>query len=75
MERNAPLTIRVVGVVVMALVVAAVVPGVTAGPTDDGPVHPGLVGVVNVSIAVGRATGETITPRAETRISHQGNPT
>ncbi|AFK20236.1 PGF-CTERM sorting domain-containing protein [Haloferax mediterranei ATCC 33500] len=75
MDRNALLASGAVGVVVIALAAAIVVPGVLADPTDEGPVRPGPVDVADVSIAAGPATGETATLEIETRIDHRRNPT
>jgi hypothetical protein len=61
-------------VAVVSAGVVAVVPGVLASPTDDDPVRPGPVRLVDLAIAENGVTGETATLTVETRLEHSGPP-
>ncbi|SFK72129.1 hypothetical protein SAMN04487950_0765 [Halogranum rubrum] len=75
MNRETALTATAVGVVVVALLVAAVVPGVLADPTDDGPLPPGRVTLADdLALAPSDVDGQTATLHVETRLRHYGNP-
>ena len=74
MNRETALTAGAVGVVAVALLVAGVVPGVLADPTDRGPLPPGRVDIADgLAIQPNEVSGETTTLRVETRLSHRGN--
>ncbi|ESS05309.1 MAG: uncharacterized protein conserved in archaea [uncultured archaeon A07HB70] len=61
-------------VAVVAAAAVVVVPGALASPTDDGPVRPGPVQLVDVAIAENGVTGETATLTVESRLEHRGPP-
>ncbi|MFB6130615.1 MAG: PGF-CTERM sorting domain-containing protein, partial [Salinigranum sp.] len=63
------------GVVAVALLVVAAVPGVLADPTDRGAIRPGPVRIADVGIEPGRVSGGTAVLSVETRLSHRGDPT
>ncbi|SDM59988.1 Myxococcales GC_trans_RRR domain-containing protein/PGF-CTERM protein [Halogranum gelatinilyticum] len=74
MNRETALTAGAVGIVAVALLVAGVVPGVLADPTDRGPLPPGRVDIADgLAIQPNEVSGETTTLRVETRLSHRGN--
>lgn len=74
MNRETALTASAVGVVAVALLVAAVVPGVLADPTDRGPLPPGRVDIADgLAIEPADVSGETATLHVETRLRHRGN--
>jgi PGF-CTERM protein len=75
MSRDRKLAAGAAGLVAVALLVAAVVPGVLADPTDDGPTRPGPVRIAETTIAPGTVSGETTVLRVQTRLDHRGNPT
>ncbi|WP_136589307.1 DUF7490 domain-containing protein [Salinigranum halophilum] len=75
MPRDRTLAAGAVGLVTVALLVAAVVPGVLADPTDDGPTRPGPVRIAETSIAPGTVSGQTTVLHVQTRLDHRGNPT
>ena len=77
MNRETALTAAAVGLVAVALLAAAAVPGVLADPTDDRFSNPGRVGIVEVAIerTPVEVTGETATLTVRTDLSHRGNPT
>jgi hypothetical protein len=74
MNRATALAAGAAGVVAVALLVAAVVPGVVANPEEDAPARPGPVRLNDVSIARGPVGGETATLQVETRLEHRGPP-
>jgi len=61
-------------VAVVSAAAVVVVPGVLASPTEDGPVRPGPVDLVDVAIAENGVTGETATLTVESRLEHRGPP-
>lgn len=74
MNRETALTASAVGVVAVALLVAAAVPGVLADPTDDGPLPPGRVTLADdLALAPSDVNGQTATLHVETRLEHRGN--
>lgn len=77
MNRETALAAAAVGLVAVALLAAAAVPGALADPTDDRFTSPGHVGVVEVAIdrTPVEVTGETATLTVRTDLSHRGNPT
>jgi PGF-CTERM protein len=75
MPRDRTLAAGAAGLVAVALLVAAAVPGVVADPTDDGPTRPGPVRIAETSIAPGTVSGETTVLNVQTRLDHRGNPT
>jgi len=75
MNRVSAFAAGAVGVVAVALLVGAVVPGALADPTDDGPTRPGHVSIAEVNIAPGEVTGQSAVLQVETRLDHRGNPT
>ncbi len=77
MNRETALAAAAVGLVAVALLAAAVVPGVLADPADDRFSNPGHVGIVEVAIerTPVEVTGETATLTVRTDLSHRGNPT
>jgi PGF-CTERM protein len=75
MSRDRKLAAGAAGLVAVALLVAAVVPGVLADPTDDGPTRPGPVRIAETTIAPGTVSGETTVLHVQTRLDHRGNPT
>ncbi|AUV82831.1 PGF-CTERM sorting domain-containing protein [Salinigranum rubrum] len=75
MPRDRTLAAGAVGLVAVALLVAAAVPGVLADPTDDGPTRPGPVRIAETSIAPGTVSGQTTVLHVQTRLDHRGNPT
>jgi hypothetical protein len=74
MNRETPLAAAAAGVVAVALLLAAAVPGVVAEPRDD-PIHPGYVDVSEVTIEAGEVAGATADLRVTAYVSHRGNPT
>lgn len=75
MNRETPLAAAAVALVAASLLVAALVPGVLADPSDERLQRSGPVNVVDVPIAAGSVTGETATLAVEARLQHYGNPT
>jgi PGF-CTERM protein len=75
MPRDRTLAAGAVGLVAVALLVAAAVPGVLADPADDGPTRPGPVRIAETSIAPGTVSGQTTVLHVQTRLDHRGNPT
>jgi PGF-CTERM protein len=75
MPRDRTLAAGAAGLVAVALLVAAVVPGVLADPTDEGPTRPGPVRIAETTIAPGTVSGETTVLHVQTRLDHRGNPT
>lgn len=71
-ERQLVAAAATVAVVSAAAVV--LVPGALASPTDDGPVRPGPVQLVDVAIAENGVTGEAATLTVESRLEHRGPP-
>lgn len=63
-----------IGVVVVSVVAAAVVPDALADTADE-PLRPGNVDIEEVPISPGEITGETATLAVEPRLTHRGNPT
>ncbi|WP_338738256.1 DUF7490 domain-containing protein [Haloplanus salilacus] len=74
MRRETALAGGVVGVVVVAVVAAVLVPGALADPTDDRPVRPGPVDIADMDLSAGDVTGDTVVLNVETRLSHRGPP-
>jgi PGF-CTERM protein len=75
MNRETTLAASAAGVVAVALLVAAVVPGVLADPTDRGPLPPGRVTLADdLALAPSDVNGETATLDVQTRLQHRGNP-
>ena len=77
MNRETALAAAAVGLVAVALLVAAAVPGVLADPTDDRFANPGHVAIREVAIDRDpvEVTAETATLTVRTDLSHHGNPT
>jgi PGF-CTERM protein len=76
MTRERRLTAGAVAVLLVALLGVAVVPGVLADPSADGPVRPGRVTIAeSPAIAPAEVDGATATLTLHTRIGHRGNPT
>lgn len=75
MDSETVFAVAAVVVVLVALAIAALVPGVLADPTDEGPTRPGPVGLTDVSIARGDVGGATATLQVDARLEHRGNPT
>ncbi|MFW5949656.1 MAG: DUF7490 domain-containing protein [Halolamina sp.] len=74
MDSRKALTVGAVVVVVGALLAAAVVPDAVADPSDEGPIRPGPVHVVDTDIATGEITGQTAELELITTLEHRGNP-
>ncbi|MFB6124217.1 MAG: PGF-CTERM sorting domain-containing protein [Haloferacaceae archaeon] len=75
MERESALAVGAAGVTVLALMVAVLVPGAVADPTERGPVRPGPVDISEVAISPADVSGGHVVLTVETRLSHSGNPT
>jgi PGF-CTERM protein len=75
MPRDRTLAAGAAGLVAVALLAAAAVPGVLADPTDEGPTRPGPVRIAETTIAPGTVSGETTELNVQTRLDHRGNPT
>jgi PGF-CTERM protein len=75
MPRDRTLAAGAAGLVAVALLTAAAVPGVLADPTDEGPTRPGPVRIAETTIAPGTVSGETTVLHVQTRLDHRGNPT
>jgi PGF-CTERM protein len=75
MPRDRTLAAGAAGLVAVALLTAATVPGVLADPTDEGPTRPGPVRIAETTIAPGTVSGETTVLHVQTRLDHRGNPT
>jgi PGF-CTERM protein len=74
MRRETALAGGAVGVAILAVVAAVLVPGALADPTEDRPVRPGPVGITDVDLSAGDVTGDTVVLRVETRLEHRGPP-
>jgi len=74
MRRESALAAGAVGVVVLAVVAAVLVPGALANPSEDRPVRPGPVTIADMEISAGDVTGDTVTLDVGTRLSHRGPP-
>lgn len=59
----------------VALLAAAVTPGVLANPSNEGPLRPGHVEVAEVDVAPGDVSGRTANLRLLASVAHRGNPT
>lgn len=75
MDRERTLAGAAVLVVGIALLGAVVAPGVLADPSDEGPIRPGRVDVVDTAVSTGEITGQTAELTLHTTIRHRGNPT
>ncbi|WP_254823032.1 DUF7490 domain-containing protein [Haloglomus halophilum] len=75
MNRERILAAGAVGVVVVALLSAAVVPGAITDPSADDPERPGPLRVVDMPIAPGQVDGETATLRVTPYLRHDGPTT
>lgn len=75
MDRERTLAGAAVLLVGIALLGAAVAPGVLADPSDDGPIRPGAVNVVDSAVSTGDITGQRAELTLHTTIRHRGNPT
>jgi PGF-CTERM protein len=75
MRRETALAGGAAGVVVLALLIAAAVPGVLADPSADDPVRPGRLALNDLSVASGPIGGQTATLTVTTRLEHGGPPT
>jgi PGF-CTERM protein len=75
MNRESALAAGAVGVIAVALLVAAAVPGVLADPSEREVLRPGPVRIADVAIEPGDVTASTAVLGIETRLSHYGNPT
>lgn len=74
MSRERYLGGAAVAVLAVALLAAAVAPGVVAVPSDE-PLRPGPVRIAeDVAIAPGEVSGATAELRLQTRVRHDGNP-
>jgi hypothetical protein len=74
MRRESALAAGAVGVVVLTVVAAVLVPGALADPSEDRPVRPGPVTIADMEIAAGDVTGDTVALNVGTRLSHRGPP-
>jgi PGF-CTERM protein len=74
MNRETSLVAAATGLVAVALLAAAALPGVLADPGDEGPTRPGPVDVAEVAIAPGDVGGRTATLQVEARLRHDGPP-
>ncbi|WP_423750645.1 DUF7490 domain-containing protein [Salinirarus marinus] len=74
MKRESALAVGAAGVTVLALMVAVLVPGAVADPTERDPVRPGPVDISEVAISPGDVSGGSVVLTVETRLSHRGNP-
>lgn len=77
MDRERLLAGGAVLLVGLALLGAVVAPGVLADPSDDGPIRPGRVTVVDESavVSTGEITGQYAELVLHTPLRHYGNPT
>jgi PGF-CTERM protein len=75
MPRDRTLAAGAAGLVAVALLTAAAVPGVLADPTEESPTRPGPVRIAETTIAPGTVSGETTVLHVQTRLDHRGNPT
>jgi PGF-CTERM protein len=75
MTRERALAVAAAGVVVVALLSAAVVPGALTDPASDTPERPGVLRVVDMPIAPGQVGGETATLRVTPYLRHDGPTT
>jgi PGF-CTERM protein len=74
MNRERSLVAAATGLVAVALLAAAALPGVLADPGDEGPTRPGPVDVAEVAISPGDVGGRTATLQVEARLRHDGPP-
>jgi PGF-CTERM protein len=74
MRRETALAAGTVGVVLLTVVAAVLVPGALADPSEERPVRPGPVTIADMEIAAGDVTGDTVTLNVTTRLSHRGPP-
>ncbi len=74
MPRERTLAGAAVAVLAIALLLAAVIPGVIAEPRDEGPVRPGPVRVAEITVQPGEVGGATAELRLAARLDHRGNP-
>ena len=72
MRRETTLAGGAVGVAVLAVVAAVLVPGALADPTDDRPIRSGPVDIADMDLSAGDVTGDTVVLNVETRLSHRG---
>lgn len=75
MNRERILAAVAAGVVVVALLSAAVVPGAITDPSADEPERPGPLRVVDMPIAPGQVSGETATLQVTPYLRHDGPTT
>jgi PGF-CTERM protein len=75
MDRERLLAGAAVLIVGIALLGAVVAPGVLADPSDEGPIRPGHVDIVDTAVSTGEITGQTAELRLHTTLRHRGNPT
>ena len=75
MQRETPLAAAAVVVVAVALLVAALVPGVLADPVDERLRDPGPVRVTDLPISTASVGGDAATLHVEANLQHYGNPT
>lgn len=75
MDRERTLVGGAVLVVGIALLGAVVAPGVLADPSDEGPIRPGDIAVVDAAVSTGEVTGQHAELTLHTTIRHRGNPT
>ncbi|MFB6108449.1 MAG: PGF-CTERM sorting domain-containing protein [Haloplanus sp.] len=74
MRRETALAVGAVGVVLVSVVAALLVPGALANPAEERAVRPGPVGISGMAISHGEVTGDTVDLGVETRLSHRGPP-
>ncbi|WP_276258213.1 DUF7490 domain-containing protein [Haloglomus litoreum] len=75
MNRERVLAVAAAGVVVVALLSAAVVPGAIADPSADEPERPGPLRAVDMPITAGQVSGETATLQVTPYLRHDGPTT
>jgi len=75
MDRERTLAGGAVLVVGIALLGAVLAPGVLADPSDEGPIRPGDVDVVDAAVSTGEVAGQHAELTLHTTIRHRGNPT
>ncbi|SEA12887.1 PGF-CTERM protein [Haloplanus vescus] len=75
MRRETTLAAGAAVVALLAVVGAVVAPGALANPSEDRPVRPGPVDIAGMDISSGEVTGDTVTLRVDTQLSHRGPPT
>jgi len=74
MRRETTLAAGAAVVTVVALVALVVAPGALADPSEDRPVRPGPVDIAGMDISASDVTGDTVTLRVDTQLSHRGPP-